>query len=37
MYDLEPAFSVVDSRDSGKTARVLSLAVNHKESIFNER
>lgn len=37
MYDLEPAFNTVDSRDSGRMARVLSLAVNHEKSILAER
>ena len=32
MYDLEPAFYLVDSQGSGRMARVLSLAVNHEES-----
>ena len=37
MYDLEPAFYMIDSQDSGRIARVLSLAVNHRESILSER
>ncbi len=38
MYDLEPAFNTVDSQDSGRMARVLSLAVNPREvSILFER
>ena len=32
MYDLEPAFNMVGSQDSGRMARVLSLAVNREES-----
>ena len=36
MYDLEPAFNQIDSQDSGKIARVLSLAVNLTKST-NER
>jgi hypothetical protein len=37
MYDLEPAFNQIDSQDSGKIARVLSLAVNLSEKSTNER
>ena len=37
MYDLEPAFILVGSQGSGRMARVLFLAVNHEESILNER
>ena len=37
MYDLEPAFILVGSQGSGRMARVLSLAVNHEESILHER
>ena len=37
MYDLEPAFNLVGSQGSGRMARVLSLAVNHEESILYER
>lgn len=37
MYDLEPAFNMVGSQDSGRIARVLSLAVNHEDSILCER
>ncbi len=37
MYDLEPAFNQIDSQDSGKMARVLSLAVNLSRKSANER